>query len=64
MTETAIIIPARYGSSRLEGKPLIKVEEKPVSKELFERGVCLPSDTNMTKEDQNRVINIIKKLWE
>ena len=42
----------------------IKVEEKPVSKELFERGVCLPSDTNMTKEDQNRVINIIKKLWE
>lgn len=42
----------------------IKVEEKPVSKELFERGVCLPSDTNMTKEDQDRVINIIKKLWE
>ena len=42
----------------------IKVEEKPVSKELFERGVCLPSDTNMTEEDQNRVINIIKKLWE
>ena len=42
----------------------IKVEGEPVSTELFERGVCLPSDTNMTKEDQNRVINIIKKLWE
>ena len=42
----------------------IKVEGEPVSTELFERGVCLPSDTNMTKEDQDRVINIIKKLWE
>ena len=42
----------------------IKVEGEPVSTELFERGVCLPSDTNMTKEDQERVINIIKKLWK
>ena len=42
----------------------IKVEEDAVSKDLFERGVCLPSDTNMTKEDQERVINIIKNLWK
>ena len=42
----------------------IKVEGDAVSTELFERGICLPSDTNMTKEDQDRVINIIKKLWE
>ena len=42
----------------------IKVEEEPVSKELFERGVCLPSDTNMTKEEQDVVIDIIKKLWK
>ncbi len=42
----------------------IKVEEEPVSTELFERGVCLPSDTNMTKEDQEVVINIIKNLWK
>ena len=42
----------------------IKVEEDAVSKEFFERGVCLPSDTNMTKEDQERVINIIKNLWK
>ena len=42
----------------------IKVEEEPVSTELFERGVCLPSDTNMTKEDQEMVINIIKNLWK
>ena len=32
MTEkqTAIIIPARYGSSRLEGKPLLKACNKPI----------------------------------
>lgn len=42
----------------------VKVEEEPVSTNLFERGVCLPSDTNMTKEEQERVIDIIKKLWK
>ena len=42
----------------------IKVKEKAVSEELFERGVCLPSDTNMTKEDMERIINIIKGLFQ
>ena len=42
----------------------IKVEEEPVSTDLFERGVCLPSDTNMTKEEQEVVIDIIKNLWK
>ena len=31
-----------------------------VSEELFKDGLCLPSDTNMTDEDQDRVISIIK----
>lgn len=34
-----------------------------VGEDLFNRGVCLPSDTKMTKEDQERVIDIIKKLF-
>ncbi|MBP3964826.1 DegT/DnrJ/EryC1/StrS family aminotransferase [Paenibacillus lignilyticus] len=34
-----------------------------VSEKLFENGVCLPSDTKMTDEDLNRVVQIIKKLW-
>ena len=42
----------------------IKIEEEPVSTDLFERGVCLPSDTKMTKEEQELVIDIIKKLFE
>lgn len=42
----------------------IKVEDEAISKDLFERGVCLPSDTKMTKEEQTKVINIIKSLWK
>jgi len=40
----------------------VKVEEKSVSKELFDRGVCLPSDTKMTEEDIDRVCKIIKDV--
>ena len=42
----------------------IKVKEKAVSEDLFERGVCLPSDTKMTKDEQNTVIEIIKRLFK
>lgn len=35
-----------------------------VSEKLFENGVCLPSDTKMTNEELNRVVNAIKGLWK
>lgn len=38
-------------------------EEISVSEDIFNRGVCLPSDTKMTKEEQERVIKIIKELF-
>lgn len=41
----------------------IKVEDKPVSEDIFARGVCLPSDTKMTKEEQQEVIRVIKELF-
>ncbi len=34
-----------------------------VSEDLFNRGVCLPSDTKMTDEDLNRVIDLVKCLF-
>ena len=34
-----------------------------VSEDLFNRGVCLPSDTKMSEEDMQRVTNIIKSLF-
>lgn len=41
----------------------IQVEEKSIAKKLFENGVCLPSDTKMTNEEQDVVINKIKSLF-
>jgi len=34
-----------------------------VSEEIFENGVCLPSDTKMSDEDLERIVKIIKGLW-
>lgn len=34
-----------------------------VSAYIYENGLCLPSDTNMTPEDMDRVVKIIKGLW-
>lgn len=41
----------------------IQVEEESIAKKLFENGVCLPSDTKMTNEEQDVVINKIKSLF-
>lgn len=38
-TQTAVIIPARYGSSRLKGKPLIEVAGKPIIQWVWEKAV-------------------------
>lgn len=35
-----------------------------VSEDLFNRGVCLPSDTKMSEEDIKKVIDVIKGLFE
>ena len=37
----------------------IKVEDEAVSKDIFERGLCLPSDIKMSEKNQEKVIEII-----
>ncbi|QYE97357.1 DegT/DnrJ/EryC1/StrS family aminotransferase [Paraclostridium sordellii] len=39
------------------------LEEGTVSEDLFNRGICLPSDTNMDENDMNKIIQIIKSLF-
>ena len=34
-----------------------------VAEKLFENGICLPSDTKMSDQDLERVVEIIKRLW-
>ena len=45
------------GATGKDGKPL------DVGMDLFHRGLCLPSDNKMTAEEQERVIEIIRKCF-
>ncbi len=38
-------------------------KELSVSEDYFNRGVCLPSDTKMTKDQQLKIISLIKELF-
>ncbi|HGH7173408.1 TPA: DegT/DnrJ/EryC1/StrS family aminotransferase [Bacillus wiedmannii] len=62
-------IEARPTWKPLHMQPLFKEykyyshqKDNDVSKKLFENGICLPSGSNMTDEDQRRVIQAIIKL--
>lgn len=35
-----------------------------VSEDLFNRGVCLPSDTKMSEEDMKRIVSIVKECFD
>ena len=66
MTKTAIIIPARYGSSRLEGKPLLKVNDKPIIQWVYEKAKTVKSaDVVIVATDDERILpgeNKVKTL--
>jgi len=42
----------------------ISVSDKPVSEDIFARGICLPSDIKMTIKEQNKVIKVIKDCFK
>ena len=46
------------GTTGKDGKPL------DVGMDIFHRGLCLPSDNKMTKEQQDIVIEIVKSCFE
>ena len=63
MKQTAIIIPARYGSSRLEGKPLLEACGKPIIQWVWEKGCkgkCI--DRVIVATDDERIFNACKKF--
>lgn len=60
---TAIIIPARYGSSRLEGKPLIEVEGKPIIQWVYEKASqSTLADIIIVATDDERIYNCVKSF--
>ena len=63
MSKTAIIIPARYGSSRLEGKPLIKVAGKSIIQWVYEKAMQAKlADLIIVATDDERIFNEVKSF--
>lgn len=63
MKQTAIIIPARYGSSRLEGKPLLRANNKPIIQWVWEKASKCPLvDRVIIATDDERIFNVCKDI--
>ena len=53
----------REGSGRCKTNAYIAGGCVDVGADIFERGLCLPSDINMTEEEQNKIIEIVKSCF-
>ena len=53
----------REGSGRCKTNAYIAGGCADVGADIFERGLCLPSDNKMTEEEQNKVIEIIRSCF-
>ncbi len=59
--QTAIIIPARYGSSRLEGKPLLRAKNKPIIQWVWEKAsTASGADRVIVATDNELIFNACK----
>jgi len=52
------------GESRMRTNAYIMGGTEDVSADIFARGLCLPSDNKMTAEQQDRIINVVKRCFE
>ena len=52
------------GTGRAMTNAYISGEAKDIGADIFHRGVCLPSDNKMTVEQQDAIIEVIKKCFE
>lgn len=57
------IFISRDGDARAATDAYIKHSVSVVDEDVFDRGLCLPSDIKMTEEDQSKIIDIIKDCF-
>ena len=55
-----VIIPARYDSSRLPGKPLVDIAGKPMIQWVYEQAIQSGADTVIVATDDKRVETAVK----
>lgn len=53
----------RNGNGRANTNAYIQNEKTDVGMDIFERGLCLPSDNKMTEEQQKKIIEVIKNCF-
>ena len=54
----------KQGDARATSNAYIAGEIKEISMDIFNRGLCLPSDNKMTVEQQERIIEVIKACFK
>ena len=58
MSDYKIVIPARYGSSRLPGKPLIELAGKPMVQHVYERALATGISDIVIATDDQRIYDV------
>ena len=54
----------KNGNGRAQTNAYIKEQASDVGMDIFNRGLCLPSDNKMTKEQQDIIIEVIKNCFK
>lgn len=59
MQSVAIVIPARYSSSRFPGKPLADILGKPMIQHVYEKAVSIKNATVVVATDDDRILSVV-----
>ena len=57
-----VVIPARYGSTRLPGKPLLAIAGKPMIAHVCERAKEAQADEIVVATDDQRILDTVQAL--
>jgi 3-deoxy-manno-octulosonate cytidylyltransferase (CMP-KDO synthetase) len=55
-----VIIPSRFGSSRLPGKPLVDIAGKPMVQRVYEQAIKSGADRVIVATDDARIVTVAK----
>ncbi len=57
-----VIIPARFGATRLPGKPLVDIAGKPMVQHVYERALESGADKIIIATDDKRIVKAVKEF--
>ncbi|WP_298870206.1 3-deoxy-manno-octulosonate cytidylyltransferase, partial [uncultured Psychrobacter sp.] len=62
MQSVAIVIPARYSSSRFPGKPLADILGKPMIQHVYEKAASVENVTVVVATDDNQILSAVERF--